>query len=309
MLRERARASAITVLFVGLCHSATSHAWCRTTTCDTCEQPPDGCVSEGAYLYWPVSCVTFDVQKDASKFADFDTANRIAEVSFDSWNVTCPDGSNPSLQIVNRGAVACSKHEYNDQQNSFGGNANIIVFRDDSWTATKDPHTLALTTVTYNKNTGEIYDADIEVNSAIQLGGTAGISTVDPVPPNSFDLQSILTHEAGHFLGLAHTAAPCQALTGNCPTMDPMYRTGSADFRTLEEDDVEGICAVYPTGRQAVDNDCAPRHGFASECGEAGKKGCCTTAPGRATSRGGAGLVAVMIGLASLAVRGRLREK
>src|SRR5437868_4319055 len=213
MLRERA--GALAVVLIGLSYSATSRAWCRTTTCETCQQPAGGCVTEGALLYWPVSCVTFDVQQDASKSADFETANRIAGESFNSWNVTCPDGSSPSLEIRQGQAVACAKHEYNDQQNTFGGNANIIVFRDGEWTATNDPHTLALTTVTYNKNTGEIYDADIEVNSAIQLGGTAGISTADPVPPNSFDLQSILTHEAGHFLGMAHTDKSCQALGNN----------------------------------------------------------------------------------------------
>jgi hypothetical protein len=129
------------------------------------------------------------------------------------------------------------------------------------------------------------------------------------VPPNSFDLQSILTHEAGHFLGMAHTDKSCQAAGNNCPTMDAMYRPGSSDFRTLEQDDIDGICAIYPADRNPPDNMCAPRHGFSGDCGHAGNRGCCTTAPGGASSRGGAGFVAVMIGLASLAVRGRRRAK
>jgi hypothetical protein len=271
-------------------------------------QPAGGCITDGAPLYWPVTCVTYDVQQNASKYASFDTANEIANDAFAAWgNAVCPDGGGPSFILANLGGVACDKHEYNDQQTTFGGNANIIVFRDDSWTATNDPHTLALTTVTYNKNTGEIYDSDIEVNSHIQIGSSGGISTETPVPGNSFDLQSILTHEAGHFLGLAHSDMGCAA-TGQCPTMDAMYRTGSDDFRTLDKDDIDGICAVYPAGRVATDNECAPRHGFASDCGTAGHVGCCSTAPGAASSRGGAGMIAAVMGLGLFAARGRRRR-
>jgi hypothetical protein len=267
-------------------------------------------VLEGVPLHWPITCVTYDVQQDASKYADFPAANEIADLSFAAWrDVICPDtGLGPSFALSNLGAVACEKHEYNDQQQTFGGNANIIVFRDDSWTASPDPHTLALTTVTYNKNTGEIYDSDIEVNSHIQLGSIGGgISTGSPVPGNSFDLQSILTHEAGHFLGLAHSDKGCPTLA-ECPSMDAMYRTGSDDFRTLDTDDIAGICTVYPAGRTANENSCAPRHGFASECGMAGHKGCCSTAPGAASSRGAAGMLAALMGLGLFAARGRRRR-
>jgi Matrixin len=312
MPRRRTVAAFAAVSSIGLLRTAPSHAYCRTTTCDTCVAPVNSgeCVIDGAALYWPVNCVTYDVQQDASKFADLATATEITDLAFASWkNVVCPGNVSPSFELANLGPVACSKHEYNDQQQTFGGNANIIVFRDDSWTATDDPHTLALTTVTYNKNTGEIYDSDIEVNSHIQIGSIGGgISTETPVPGNSFDLQSILTHEAGHFLGLAHSNVDCRTTATSCPSMDANYRTGSDDFRTLEQDDINGICAIYPEGRPAMDNECAPRHGFASDCGTPGHKGCCSTAPGAASSRGGAGLFAAGLGLAVFAARGRRRR-
>jgi hypothetical protein len=213
----------------------------------------------------------------------------------------------PSFELANLGPVACDRHEYNDQQNSYGGNANIIVFRDDEWAATKDPHTLALTTVTYNRNTGEIYDADIEVNSHVQFATMRSISTSLRVPNNSYDLQSILTHEAGHFLGLAHSNASCSP-SGDCPTMDAMYRTGSDDFRTLDKDDIEGICAIYPPNRTAVDNSCAPRHGFSGECGTEGHKGCCSTAPGGASSRQNNGFYAALLGVGVCLARVRRKS-
>jgi hypothetical protein len=310
MFPRRAVAVVAVALF-GLGYGSKSHAYCRTTTCETCVQPAGACIEEGHQLYWPVSCMTYDVQADASRWADYETARAIADVSFGAWKLestACPDtGVPPFFQLSNLGPVACDRHEYNDQQNSYGGNANIVVFRDDEWTATKDPHTLALTTVTYNRNTGEIYDADIEVNSHIQLG-MRGISTNARVPNDSFDLQSILTHEAGHFFGLAHSQEPCSAGGIDCPTMDAMYRTGSDDFRTLEADDIAGICAIYPADRSAIDNACAPRHGFSTDCGSTGNRGCCSTAPGAASSQGAEGFYAALLGIALWAVRVRRKS-
>jgi hypothetical protein len=140
-----------------------------------------------------------------------------------------------------------------------GPNQNVIVFHDDVWPyeladylrgtgATEGPvptgwtsPVIALTTVTYDTDSGEILHADIELNSAdhgiVVDDGTAGL------PPDTFDLQTILTHETGHFFGLAHS-----------PRVDAvMYAagdtTGSTRKRLLTEEDVSGICAVYPAGR------------------------------------------------------------
>ena len=57
--------------------------------------------------------------------------------------------------------VACRRHEYNAGQ----GNANIILFHDEVWPYQGTSNTLALTTLTFNTDTGEIYDADMEINA------------------------------------------------------------------------------------------------------------------------------------------------
>ncbi len=73
------------------------------------------------------------------------------------------------------------------------------------------------------------------------------------------DLQNTVTHEAGHFLGLAH---PCEADPGTATangvpvcsghpemtsvTMFPSASPGEISKRTLAPDDVEGVCAIYP---------------------------------------------------------------
>ncbi|HEY3593083.1 MAG TPA: matrixin family metalloprotease, partial [Polyangiaceae bacterium] len=148
-----------------------------------------------------------------------------------------------------------------DEAHTFGGNANIIMFHDDGWDDAANG-VIALTTVSFGKTSGRIYDADIEINGLNTITTDATRDTV-----TGYDLQSILTHESGHFMGLAHAILSCSPAAGDCPTMSPNYPPNSIDFRTLEMDDINGICAIYPTGRLANDDTCEPCNGFASECG------------------------------------------
>jgi MYXO-CTERM domain-containing protein len=67
------------------------------------------------------------------------------------------------------------------------------------------------------------------------------VTTEEPPPPsgypyNTYDLQAILTHEAGHFLGLAHSV----------DTSAIMYAFYSPGSIHLTPDDVAGICTIYP---------------------------------------------------------------
>jgi Matrixin len=294
----RSRRAALALVALGAVTSTgKAHAFCRTTTCQNCVAPEGGCITEGIPVYWPVSCISYDLQQDASpKWVDLGSASAVAGRAFETWrSVTCPDtGRPPSLDFVNMGPVACAKHEYNDQQHSVGGNANIIMFRDNDWDASglsDSGSTLALTTLTFNLSTGEIYDADIEIN------GEKPISAAEQIPSDSYDLQSILTHEIGHFLGLAHSPLPCA--DASCPTMNALYTRGSQDFRTIEADDVAAICAVYPSDRESTPSNCAPSHGLSGDCGvlKNPKKGCAVGAPGAGGPTGTALAALLALGL------------
>ena len=70
------------------------------------------------------------------------------------------------------------------------------------------------------------------------------------------DLQSIMTHEQGHWLGLDHETTSCGFRDPDRLTMCPSYSNGT-DERTLAEDDVNGVCGLYPADCSCSSNaDC-----------------------------------------------------
>ena len=104
--------------------------------------------------------------------------------AFNTWaSASCGAGKHPSISAMSGGQTPSSAVEYVQGQ----PNANIFMFRDDAWMATLPGSALALTTVSYDANTGQIYDADVEVN------GTGGNIT-NGRPTDGADLPSIITH-------------------------------------------------------------------------------------------------------------------
>lgn len=296
-------------LALGLCSSVSigaARAFCRTTSCPTSlngtgtlctPSDPGDC---GKPLFWPSPCVGFTLQQDASKQVPLKLAESIFRTAFDAWmKAPCPAGGNPRMRVEYSGPVSCDTQEYNYGDKKDLGNANIIMFRDDAWPHAGAANTLALTTVTFNTENGEIYDADMEVNTA-----TNTITTSDTMV--EFDLLSIATHEAGHFLGLAHSPL-AQA------TMTTQYMPGTTDIRTLDFDDNAAMCTVYPPG-SAIPSSCdtTPRHGFSPLCADdphpaADDGGCSMAAPGHKPNTA-LSLLGLALGVSAFAFRTRRRR-
>jgi hypothetical protein len=219
----------------------------------------------------------FSVNESGSRQVGAETSEQLMEEAFRTWlNADCGDAEPPGLAVDNLGMVECDQQEYNQ---SFG-NTNLVVFRDDVWPYRGQGNTLALTTVTYNLDDGSIFDADLEINA------TSGVELTTDDAGVVYDLQSILTHEAGHMLGLAHSAT-------DGATLQIEYTPGEIELRTLHPDDVLAICDAYPP-REVSSCDTTPRHGFASECFREPEEEGCAVAVGKRPARGGWLVVAAM---------------
>jgi hypothetical protein len=271
-------------------------AFCRASGCDTaqgqqCERDANGCVEGQLPLHWSDSCLTFTVQRDGSPRNDIGGAELETAVAsaFATWtSADCGNGARPSLRIESLGQVQCDRVEYNPTS----GNANVFVFRDESWLDDGGSgDVLGLTTAHYQPSTGRIWDVDVELN------GTSGdISVGDP--EDGADLASILTHETGHFLGLDHTREVNAVMYGRYQPMGPA-------LRVLAPDDVAGVCALFPPGSAQIDSACRPSNGLSAVCGseQQGPRGCAMT-PARPTPP-----LAFWIGLALVAATSKIRQQ
>jgi hypothetical protein len=252
-------ATALGALGLTLLSAPSAQAFCRTTTCDPnnlahdCQRDAKACVVSGKRLSWRSSCVTVGVQRMGSpqNGLAFDDIAPVVLQAFGAWMQADCGGATPSIDIQLLGPIECGVSEYNSDV----GNANIVAFRENEWPFVGASNALAVTTTRFDRDTGDLWDADIELN-----GVGAQLSIGDPITGD--DLLSVLTHEAGHFLGLSHSDDPKA-------TMRAVYDPGhdGADFRSLSEDDVAGICTIYPPERAAPTDSCENRHGFSEQCG------------------------------------------
>ena len=283
--RKVIAASVLITLASMLCAQEAS-AYCRTATCPgvgtgarCIPALPTDC---GTELFWKSPCVGFSMQKDASSQVSLTVATQVFEDAFRLWaNADCGGGAVPRITGTNLGPVECGVHEYNKK----AGNANVIMFHDETWPHLGSGSTLALTTVTYNVDTGEIYDADMELNGA-NVKFTVGDKFV------TYDLASIAAHEVGHFLGLSHSTDPTA-------TMFADYSPGATGLRTLEADDIAAICAAYPPGDPIPSScDASPRRGLESECSPApvtNDGGTCSTSSDKSRAPGSLAVMALAL--------------
>ena len=96
---------------------------------------------------------------------------------------------------------------------------------------------VAITPISFNTSTGAILDADILFN-----GLQFSFST--DKTPGTFDVQDVLTHEIGHFVGLDHSPE----VSG---TMWPYVTSGQWLHRSLTADDAAGVTAISSVGTPA----------------------------------------------------------
>lgn len=230
-------------------------------------------------LQWSSSCETVTIYLNGFTAMTPDEVAKSIGAAAAAWgpdSVTCPaatgDGGNghPYFEILPQLATGGSVPAVvNDGKNS-------IIFETTNWDG---PYGALAYTRVWKDPSGHIVDADIAINAVPGIGFEwanldPGATTGGHLPP--VDLQTVMTHEFGHFLGLAHTCATSG--TGADENDAPMSGTdylgqpiptcidtgvpqfaavmwayiddGSSAKRVLSTDDARGVCAIYPPSAQ-----------------------------------------------------------
>jgi MYXO-CTERM domain-containing protein len=223
--------------------------------------PSDDPAKPGAELFWCTRSIPFVVNQKGSRSAGAASLTAAAQ-SFDPWTQpSCTD-----LKFRDQGTTDRADVGY-DQAAS--DNINLVVWREQScadavpsgdscFTAggcnnkydcwEQSAQTIAITTTTFNNKTGQIYDADIELNGFNFVFTTADrpqCANPPPSPANcvATDIRNTLTHEVGHVIGLDHNPE-----LPDC-TMYPQASFGDLNKRVLHDDDIQGLCDIYPVGK------------------------------------------------------------
>lgn len=181
------------------------------------------------------NCVSWSINhRGSDDVEDFELVHEAVRKAFAAWNAQ-------GCSYIKFYETPISRCECKHIGCNVGGkNVNLIVWCEDYWPFHDRPSAVALTSVIYEDATGEIVDSDVALNGA---NFTFGIVEEGQDCDGITDIQDTMTHEAGHMLGFDESDV-------EGATMWPYTHACDIEKRTLSENDIEGLCALYP-----IDND------------------------------------------------------
>ncbi|MCA9545141.1 MAG: matrixin family metalloprotease [Myxococcales bacterium] len=177
---------------------------------------------EGHSVAWARAEVVYRMEAQGARDLTEAASLRAVKGAFGAW-----DQAAEGLRIRFGGVV--SNVAVGFDREAGAQNANVVHFSRDVWSF-DSPTALAVTLTTYRAGGGGLVDADIVVNET-HYAWSEG-------PEGDHDLQNTLAHEAGHFLGLAHSAE-AEA------TMYARATPHETKKRDLHLDDVQGVQRLY----------------------------------------------------------------
>jgi len=220
---------------------------------------------------------TYGVQHTTASGKPVWRSDRFVQLTLDT--TTIPDADVPAItagfDAWSAATASCGGVAFGLDRDAVPGTAferETVHIRTDTWCSPSgnecyDPASASVTHLTFidnpdDSNDGMVVNADVELNAVgFELLLPGATPTTDKP---ALDLQSVMTHEAGHVLGLAHDCA-----TGDEPwpiddhgtkvpscdadplpadvlpaTMFYQIDPGSTDARTPKQNDIDGACAL-----------------------------------------------------------------
>lgn len=248
--------SFVLLSFLGLI-PARALAWCQATTGAASAACPSACSSAGIPVHWGTREIEYAFNGRGFPGLEQTAVKNAVAAAFGSWaQVPCaghplgfrffplsmstdltvgPGSAEPNLNVISLLTPA----EW--QREGFGASE------------------FARTKLWYDDKTGEILGADIAFNPSVMPLSVCPAST--SCSADAVDLQNVVTHELGHFLGLAHSEDVSA-------TMWCAAQRGDQEKRTLADDDKAGLCAIYKNGAAFIDTMVAETTAATSATGD-----------------------------------------
>lgn len=169
-------------------------------------------------LRWSIDSIVLEAVVDDDLFPTTQLLSA-TERAAEQWNAV---GAGPQIVVVQASAELPHKPKLDRH--------NALTFGRGRWTGVEGA--AAQTQRMGNKRDGQLFEADVEVNAG-------EVPLCDGEVPGKIDLQSVLTHELGHVLGLPDDFENPDA------TMYFEIHDGDISPRTLSDVDVEKVEALY----------------------------------------------------------------
>ncbi len=276
------RIAAAALLVVAALAPVRAPAFVRSTTCTNDPRKGQCLWWSGRSVVYSVNMSGFATNAACTTV---DAAHRLVDQSSPTWSRATRSGDGaPCTDLALPGASTSNQALGNDGTNLVvfrqglcqsiadadcqKADLSACIQRYNCWSHGSSGGIIALTLTTFRPSTGEILDADMELHGWNGLSGGSGEGwyfTCD-APTGSvsscagaydrskcMDVGNTVTHEAGHVLGLDHECAyagppynvPC--IDSNA-TMAQNANPGETHKRVLTQDDVNGVCTIYPAG-------------------------------------------------------------
>ncbi len=250
-------------LAISLGTASRAFAWCQMTAQNA--RGTSDCASQcnrdtlATRLAWRRQCSAISFSNwGASHDLASAEVRAIFQRAVNSWTTVTCTGQTTGLDVTLLGATQnneCVFASYFPDS----PNVNSIIFVAQGWTSQRqhEMRAFALTLVFHDANTGEILDVDMEINDERPERYTVCADT--GCEAGTIDLQNVVTHEMGHYFGLAHSEIREATMFCSAETTEVLKRD-------LDADDVTGLCTMYPSGSFTQSCNRTPIGGLGLSC-------------------------------------------